>query len=279
MMNSLIENISDKVKANNLNVEVSKIEDVLVLHDTNSISLPISAEWLTEKIEKEEDNEDILKNYEEISKYISEMKISDTAWAVTQDKFFGAKNFEACKKCMEHILLLDNPIDHGWINFIIFAERNREYDLAIKIAKEAFKRFKTPVNASLICFELGQFGNEEDLIKSVEDLLQLPLEGFNIRAVNYSITTAWFLLEAGNFSLAKNLLLKIISKHHNIDGIVNLAHCYMEESNKEEALKYYRKAKENNPHKTLNIFDEDRIALKKWITNPELWDAVRKELE
>lgn len=276
--NNLIKNISEKIKANGLQIEVSEIDNVLVLHNKNSIPLPINSEWLSEKVKENDDYDDIIKNYQEISRYLSEMKISDTIWAITHEKFALSHNFEASKKCMDYIMFLDNPADHGWINFIILCERNGQYDLAIKVARKAYEKFNTPKYASLLSYELAQFGGKGELAKIIDQLLQFPITDFENRAINYSNDTAWELLMSGEFLLAKKLLQKIVTKHEEFHPLINLAHCFMMEASKEEALKYYRKAKELNPYMS-DSFDSDRESLSERITNSELWEMVRKELE
>ncbi len=278
-MKTIIKNISDKAKANCIDVQVSHIEDVLVLHNTNSIPLPITKGWLSEEIKEDEDYNVLLKNFQEISLYLSEMKILDIVWAVTNEKFIQFNNFEACRKSMEFTFTLDNPEEHGWINFIILCERNEEYDLAIKVAKKAFDKFKTPKYAALLCYELVQFGNKEELIEGIDKLLQFPISNFDERALNYSKDTAWMALESGEFSLSKNILQKIILDHDDFHPFINLGHCFMMESNKDKALMYYLKAKNLNPNSMLHDFDSDKRKLKKWITDIDLWEIVRKELE
>lgn len=277
-MKQIIKNICDKAKVNCIDVQASRIEDILVLHNTNSIPLPITKEWLSEEINNDEDYNVLLKNYQEISLYLSEMKISDIAWAIINERFVHANNFEACKKSMEFTFTLDNPAEHGWVNFIILCERNKEYNLAIKVADKAYDKFKIPKYAALLCYELAQFGNKDDLFEGIDKLLQFPISDFEELAIHYSNGTAWRLLESGEFLLAKKLLQKITTKHNNFHPLINLAHCFMMETNKEEALKYYRKAKELNPY-ILDDFDSDRESLSDWITNSELWKMVRKELE
>jgi tetratricopeptide (TPR) repeat protein len=278
-MNKIVENITSKIKNKGLQIEISEIENVLVLENEGSIPLPVDADWISDQVKNDEDFDNILENYQEISKHLFERGRTDFVWAATNDNFVHANNFEACKKCMEIISSLDNPADHGWINFIILCERNREYDLAIKIAEKAYEKFKTPKYVALLTFELVQFGSESASTKIIDELLQIPISDFDQRALNYSNDTSWNLMTKGKFLKAKEILQKIIVVNESFHLLINLGHCFMFENNVVEALNNYQKAKEINRGSILHDFDNDQNSLDQWITNIELWETVRKELE
>ena len=230
--------------------------------------LPIQQQWA----------DDLVQEYHHLAQWIHQTGYRDSSWALLASNWLEyEQQEETARRASEIAINLSNPAQDGWINAAMLYFMDNQRGRALETARKGYALFGGSSLASLLIFLAGEQDLWPEVAATFHQLQHTKTQDITMSSLMFINSAAWKLMRQGRFGEAVPLLEYCLKEQEAFHHLINRAHCFVAESNFEQALDFYKKAKAFSPDIFEKSLTEDYQELRTTI-EPEKWKMIFEAL-